>query len=153
MKATLNNALRAGRSASVWRAEIPTALCRVLAISTWISTLPFLYFGFLLSWGLPQAAMLLWSFPALPLVWLTVRWLRRSGAPWTSSERAWVVNSWVALAILLAPLLLLPDHPIWDGIEWIFIIPAPAYGAFPIAVTAWAIGRAVKLQSVSSRMG
>jgi hypothetical protein len=53
--------------------------------------------------------------------------------------------------LLLAPLLLLPDHPVWDGSEWIFIVPAPAYGAFPIAVTMWAIGRAAKIQSVPAR--
>ena len=121
--------------------------CRGLAIFAWLVSLAAFYVGFVLSWGFGLAGMLYWSVVALPTAWLTVRWLRRLGAPWTARERAWIRTPWLILLLIQVPLWFAPDHPVWDGREWLLAYPDLACRVFPFAVVGWAVLRIVRAPS------
>jgi hypothetical protein len=111
-------------------------------MTAWIATLAFYYVGFVGSWGVFAAAMLVWSIASLPLLGLTLWWLARCGVPWQPKERKWILLTWLALFCLQLPLWLAGDHPWWDGREWTIGILEPAQGLFPFLVTGWALRRA-----------
>src|SRR5262245_30418108 len=117
--------------------------CRGLAILAWLLSLLVFYIGYVASWGLALVAMAWWSSAALPMAWLTVRWLRRLGAPLTSRERTLILWPWVSLLLIQVPVFLAPDNPAWDGREWLLIVPDFACKIFPFAVVVWAILRAL----------
>jgi hypothetical protein len=124
--------------------------CRSLALVAWLLSLGLYWVGYVGSWGFGIAAMAYWSIAALPIAWLTVRWLRRLGAPWKPWERTWILVPWLTLLIVQVPLWLAPDDPVWDGHEWLWAYLDRACMFFPPAVVVWALQRILLTRSVTS---
>lgn len=120
--------------------RVDSRICRWFASVAWLLSLGWFCLATIASWGLTPGGMLPWTVIALPLAWLTIRWLKQGGRE--PSHRLITVagSTWVLLFAGVVLLGFYGDDPMWDGIELeVFGIVEIVYGLFPLIVTCIAI--------------
>jgi hypothetical protein len=129
--------------------------CRVLAVLAWVAATAWFLLSWALTWGFIPIAMGLWSVVALPVAGFTLLWLKKLGRPVPLRKERWAKLVWLALLLLLLPLIWAGDHRIWDHqwVEWGVMAAFPVYLLFPALVTGWALVSIVRARAVSPPSG
>jgi hypothetical protein len=121
--------------------RVESRICRWLASVAWALSFGWFWLATLASWGFTPNALLAWTFLALPLAWVTVRWLRQSGRE--PSRRLIRIAGFTWLMLCATAILIgyFADNPFWDGIDvQAFFLPIVlVYALFPLIVTCMAI--------------
>jgi hypothetical protein len=120
--------------------RVDSRICRWLASIAWMLSLGWFWLVTLGSWGFTPGALLMWTLLALPLAWLTVRWLKQRGRAPSHRLVAVAGSTWVVLCVGAILLGYFADAPFWDGIELQAFVPVLVlYALFPLIVTCMAI--------------
>jgi len=120
--------------------RVASPACRWLASAAWALSLGWFWLATAVSWGFTPGAMLTWTLAALPLAFLTVRWLEQSGRAPGRRLIGVVAFTWVLLCACALLLSYFADAPFWDGIEKQVFLPIElVYALFPLIVTCMAI--------------
>jgi len=96
--------------------RVASPACRWLASAAWTLSLGWFWLATAVSWGFTPGAMLTWTLAALPLAFLTVRWLEQSGRAPGRRLIGLVAFTWVLLcacALLLSYFYLRLENPQW----------------------------------------
>ena len=130
--------------------------CRLLAVVAWAAALAWFALATVASWGFTPGSLLLWTVPAWPLLRLTLDRWGRVGRPLAPAARARLERAWRALALASLAyhlLIMLVGAVAGDarwfevGFGWTLLVLGAVCGAFPAAVSGWAVWRTLRLRA------
>jgi hypothetical protein len=129
--------------------------CRLLALLAWLAASAWFVVAYAATWGFVPIAMGYWSMVALPVAGLTSMWLNRVRQRESSRVERWTMIAWLFLLLMLVPLIVAGDHPLWDhpSVEALVMSAFGVYLVFPVVVTGWALREIIRASSGMPRSG